>query len=182
MRDGDDDPQVNQWRVEESDFLQMIPGPTDDRPCRGGRLRLLSLELYREGVILTFLAHAYAPHAHRDALDALQQQPDFASYVEKALAQERGKTAHRPRLAQFVPDEWTAISWHIEHAVRDWLVPTPQVADDKGNTYRRRYQSFTGITAYRSTLTLLPGVQPDARMLSIRFGEQTFTVPIPNRA
>lgn len=181
MAESDDDSDGSQWRVVQSDFLQMIPGPNEDRLYRGGKLRLLSIELYQKGIVVTWLAHSYSRSAHAEAIEALRQDPNFAEYVEDAFTEEGGSQIHLPP-APFVPEEWTAISWHIENAVREWLVPMPDVTDDRGNAYRPRHGSSEGETAYRETWTLEPGIPPNAHVLILRFRDERFTVPIPLRA
>jgi hypothetical protein len=69
----------NQWRIEDSTFLRLIPGPSEERDYRGGRMRLISLELYEEGTLITWHLHALPRSVYEEAV----RHPDVIADMER---------------------------------------------------------------------------------------------------
>jgi hypothetical protein len=69
----------NQWRIEDSTFLRLLPGPTEEHDYLGGRMRLISLELYEEGALVTWHLHALPRSVYEEAA----RHPDVIADMER---------------------------------------------------------------------------------------------------
>jgi hypothetical protein len=70
----------SQWRIEDSTFLRLLPGPTEEHDYVGGRMRLISLEVevYEEGTLVTWHLHALP----RSVYDEEARHPDVIADME----------------------------------------------------------------------------------------------------
>jgi hypothetical protein len=158
----------NQWRIEDSTFLRLIPGPSEERGYRGGRIRLISLEVYEEGTIVIWHLHSLS----RSLYDEAAEHPDVIAAVERYAQSdmERGLTSEQRALN---------LKFHRQFFIRQAIWPNGvSMTDDRGQTYTTRSSQTSGTVNFRGTANLMPAIAPDAQHLTIVIGGVTFRIDL----
>lgn len=157
------------WPVEDSGFLRTVPGPDEEKPYLDGYIRVLSVELYRAGIIVTWYAHSLSEEPYREVL----RRPEVVEELEQVARRERNR--------QDVPEhvQETTIRMAQRFVVERFLFPTGAPAVDAlRNEYQWRSSSMSGRIGFRGTVYFVPGLAPDAHQLTITLGEARFTLDV----
>jgi hypothetical protein len=134
-----------------SRLLRTIPGPAGSRPWRGGRLRIVSVDVYEAGIVV---------HWESDEPPILteEQLAECEQAGSKFLGP--GRRGHRN--------------------LRAWTLQNPQaltMKDDAGNTYYTNGPSSTGGDTFRTgTVVFVRSIDDDVESLTIDLDDASFEV------
>jgi hypothetical protein len=156
--------------VTDSGFLRVVPGPEVEKQYLGGYVRILSLEFYVKGFLLTWVAYAIPEETIQIAL----QRPEVAKYVTDWEAEDAirfPEAANETREANKF--------WRRRSALSRALAPVPPSASDEhSSVYTCRSMSTEGAATVRGTAHLTPGLATETHLLSIKLGDAEFTVSV----
>jgi hypothetical protein len=156
------------WPIEDSGFLRLIVASDEEQPYHGGRIRLLLLELYRAGMILTWLLDGLPDRVFEEGA----RHPDVVAAVARQAEQDHARGASgESRYHNRTFAEEFEVSIHLHpHVTR--------VTDDLGNLYAHPRSQSSGYRVMRGMVHVRPALHPDARRLTIEIGAATFELEI----